>query len=49
MLIRIMCLDELFLKIQHSDFDSYIAAINAAATACYTDRKPKFGVLCGSI
>ncbi|MBU2620959.1 MAG: hypothetical protein KKD92_01395 [Proteobacteria bacterium] len=38
MLIRIMCLDELFLKMQRSNLDSYIAAINAAATASYADQ-----------
>ena len=49
MLIRIIHLDKLFQKTQQSNNYRYIATINAAATAGYTDRKLKFRVLCGSI
>ena len=49
MRIRIRCHDKTAQETQRAYFERYIASAIAATTASYTDRKPEFRVLCGSI
>ena len=48
-LIRIRCRDKKQQGMQVTDIGGIIAEILALSRACYTDRKPIFRILCGSI
>jgi len=48
-LIRIRCRDKKQQGMQVTDIGRIIAEIVALSRACYTDRKPIFRILCGSI
>ena len=48
-LIRIRCRDKKQQGMQVTDIGGIIAKILALSRACYTDRKPIFRILCGSI
>jgi len=47
--IRIRRHDKTSQETQSAGSERAIGSVTAATTACYTDRKPKFRVLCGSI
>jgi len=47
--IRIRCRDKPRYRAQQSEYKELIAFLVVALMACYADRKPKFGVLYGSI
>jgi hypothetical protein len=49
MLTRIRRHDRLRHGTQVTEANGIIATVADGSTACYTDRKPKFRILCGSI